>query len=414
MDYGTFFFTNTVTVTVFTVCVGMLALYDRRIRGMSWLAGGMVVGLVKLILQGLEGKVPAVFSCMTANELYLVSFMMQLVGLRWFVERKPMRSRWPWLAIGVVLAAYTIMFFAKVPYSGNVVNIPFVVVCGASAWILLKHGKEPFAEVSLVAAAILCGTMFVSGYRAVLTNQHYMRPWETVRAQTDPRWLYSLAAGAFLAIGMVMCDLWFLVTEMSRELAEQARTDPLTGAMNRRAMEEVALRETSRSIRHKYPLCTILIDIDHFKHLNDTRGHAAGDCALKAFVRKVKTMLRHQDLLARTGGDEFTILLPDASTAAGIAAAERIRKAIEKLEVPFETGSIRFTISAGVAQLDPAQGWEGMVRCADAAMYEAKERGRNSARVQLLLTTSGVAKGKCAVQKRKCTVQEEKCTVQMV
>ncbi len=125
-------------------------------------------------------------------------------------------------------------------------------------------------------------------YRAGLTNMRYIRPWETVHAQTDPRWLYSLALVAFLATCMVMCYLWYLVTELSRVLAEQARTDSLTGALNRRAMEEAALRETARSIRHGHGLCMIVLDVDHFKQLNDTRGHAAGDCALQALVSQVK------------------------------------------------------------------------------------------------------------------------------
>jgi diguanylate cyclase (GGDEF)-like protein len=178
---------------------------------------------------------------------------------------------------------------------------------------------------------------------------------------------------------MVMCYLWYLVTELGRELAEQARTDSLTGALNRRAMEEAALRETARSIRHGNPLCMIVLDVDHFKHLNDTRGHAAGDRALQALVQQVKTMLRANDLIARTGGEEFTVLLPDTSTAAGTQAAERVRQAIEALEIPFDDEPIRFTVSAGVAQLDPSRGsWEVMMRRADSAMYLAKEHGRNS------------------------------------
>jgi len=183
---------------------------------------------------------------------------------------------------------------------------------------------------------------------------------------------------AFLATFMVMCDLWFMVTELQRELAEQARSDPLTGAMNRRALEEAALRETARSIRHSNALCAIMIDIDHFKRLNDARGHAAGDRALQALASQVKTMLRGQDSFARTGGEEFAILLSDTSISAGILIAERVRQAIEALEIPFDTGPIKFTVSAGVAQLDSERGgWEDMMRRADAAMYEAKEKGRN-------------------------------------
>ena len=383
MDYGTYFFANIATVTVFTVCLSLLAWYNRRVTGIAWFAGGLIVGLVKLILQCLEGKVPIVLSSMLANELYIISFMLQLMGLRWFVERKPMRNRWPWITVGMVLVIYTAMFFLRIPYGGNLTNISFVVVCGASVWILLKHGRGPFKAVSRVAAVILCAKMCVAAYRAVLTNIIYARPWETVNAHADPRWLYTLAAMAFLATFMVMCDLWFLVTELQKELAEQARTDPLTGAMNRRAMEEAALRETARSIRHGIPLCAIIIDIDQFKHLNDARGHAAGDRALQALVNQVKTMLRGEDSIARTGGEEFAILLPNTPMSAGILTAERVRQAIEALEIPFDTEPIQFTVSAGVAQLDSERGdWEDMMRRADAAMYEAKKHGRNSVAVQ--------------------------------
>jgi diguanylate cyclase (GGDEF)-like protein len=377
MDYGTYFFTNIASVTVFTVCISVLAWHNRRVKGMSWFAASMVVGLVKLILQGVEGKVPAILSAMVANELYIVSVSMQLIGLHWFVVRKPIKSHWPWVGLGVIHAAYTVMFLAHIPYSGNVMNIPFVAICGASAWMLFQFAEGAFIPVSRVTAVILLGQMGVAGYRAILTNLRYMRPWEMEDAHTDPRWLYSLAGMAFLAAFMVMCDLWFLVTELQRELAEQARTDPLTGAMNRRAMEEAALRETARSVRFGHPLCMIMIDIDNFKLLNDTRGHAAGDQALQALVSHVKNMLRTQDLLARTGGEEFAVLLPDTPGYSGILAAERIRLAIEALEVPFPTGPIKFTISAGVAQLDPARGFEGMMQRADEAMYDAKEHGRN-------------------------------------
>jgi diguanylate cyclase (GGDEF)-like protein len=180
---------------------------------------------------------------------------------------------------------------------------------------------------------------------------------------------------AFLATFMVMCNLWFMVTELERELADQACTDPLTKALNRRAMEDAAERETARCIRHDHPLCMIVIDIDNFKQLNDTRGHAAGDRALQALVCRAKSTLRNQDLLARTGGEEFAILLPDTP----IAAAQRVRQAIESLEVPFDSGPIRLTVSAGVAQFDSdCGGWEGLMQRADAAMYEAKKHGRNS------------------------------------
>jgi len=382
MDYGTFFFTNIATVTVFAVCIGVLAWYNRPVRGMRWFAGAQLVGVIKLILQGLEGKAPAIWTAMIPNELYLVSIAMQWAGLYWFVVRKPIRSRRLWIPVGVVLAIYTSTFFAKISYTGNVINLPFVGLCGLSAWTLWKHRKGPFVDVSRVAAAVACGQGCVAFYRAALTNMRYMRPWETVFAHSDPRWLYSLAAAAFLAASMAMCEMWFLVTELQGELDRQARTDPLTGALNRRSMEEIALLETARSQRYGNALSMIVVDIDNFKHLNDTRGHAAGDRALQALVRRLTCMLRLQDSLARMGGEEFAILLPDTSDSATLTIAERVRQAVADLEVPFDADPIRMTVCAGVAQLDPARGWEEMMRRADAAMYAAKRRGRNMVSAQ--------------------------------
>jgi diguanylate cyclase (GGDEF)-like protein len=196
---------------------------------------------------------------------------------------------------------------------------------------------------------------------------------------------------AFLATCMVMCYLWFLMTELGRELAEQARTDYLTGTLNRRAMEEAAVREVERSIRYRHPLCMIVVDIDNFKRLNDSLGHAAGDRVLQAFAHHVKAMLRRPDLLARMGGDEFTILLPDTPGEISKTVAKRIKRTIEDLEVPFATGPIKFSISAGVAELDPAQGsWEDMMRRADQAMYEIKQHGRNSVAAHLPESEPGV------------------------
>ncbi len=378
MDYETFFFTNIASVTVFTVCLCLLAVYQRAMVGLRWFAGALVVGLLKLILQGLEGHAPVVLTSMVSNELYLISFAMQFLGFYWFVVRQPFRWRWPFVLLAVVLAVYTALFIGRVPYMGNVLNLPFIALCGGSAWLLLRRGKGAFGRLAHCTAGVLIGDMGVAGYRAVLTNQHYVRPWETVNAHTDPRWLYSLAAMAFLATFMAMCFLWFLVAELGRVLEVQALTDPLTGALNRRAMEEIALRETARSIRYGHPLSMIIIDIDHFKYLNDTRGHAAGDCALQALSARISATLRTVDHLARTGGEEFAILLPNTTGSIGLTVAERLRKTVEEMEIGFESGSLHITISAGITQrCSEEDGWEAMMRRADAAMYVAKQHGRN-------------------------------------
>lgn len=387
MDYGTFFVTNIASVTVVTVCMGILAFCNRRVVGMRWFAAAQLVGLIKLVLQGLEGKLPVVVTAMVPNELYLVSFIMQFLGLQWFVTRQPARSRWLWPSVGLVLCVYTSAFLGRISYSANLINLPFVAVCAASAWVLLQRGSGSFKAVSRGAAAVAFLQASVAGYRAVLTNLQYAKPWATLTAHRDPRWTYSLAAAAFLAGFMAMCELWFLVMELQRELAEQARTDFLTGALNRRALEDAALRETARCLRSGHALSMIVLDIDNFKVLNDTRGHAAGDRALQGLVCHIRGLLRQHDMIARTGGEEFAILLPDTEELEALAIAERVRQSVEELAVYFEEEPIRMTICAGVAQLDPATGWEKMMQIADSAMYEAKKHGRNLISARLTQTT---------------------------
>lgn len=377
MDYGTFFFTNTVSVAVLTVSIGVLAWYNRRVTGMLWFAGAQVVGFVKLILQGMEGKAPTIWTDMTANELYLISLTMQWMGLYWFVARKPFKYRLLLAPLGLVLAAYTFTFLARIPYTGNVINIPFVALCGFSAWTLWRYRNGRFVAVSLVGTLVVFAQMCVAAYRAALTNLRYIRPWKTIAAHSDPLWLFSLVAAAFFASCMAMCEMWFLVTELQGELDRRAHIDPLTGALNRRSIAEIATRETLRSQRYGNALSMIVIDIDNFKRLNDTRGHAAGDIALQALVGRLGCMLRQQDSLGRMGGEEFAILLPDTSDTAALTIAERVRQGVADFDVPFETGPIKMTVCAGVAQLNPPSGWEEMMRRADAAMYAAKRGGRN-------------------------------------
>jgi hypothetical protein len=169
MDYRTFFFTNIASMTVFTLCVSVLAWRNRSVIGMKWFAGSLIVGLAKLVLQGLEGKVPPVLGSMVPNELYLISSLLQLIGLHWFVIRRPFRYRWPFVVIGLALAVYTCMFLGKIPYSGNVINLPNVAVSAAASWMLFKYGR---AAVSRVTAVILAGQALGMGYRAWLTNMH--------------------------------------------------------------------------------------------------------------------------------------------------------------------------------------------------------------------------------------------------
>jgi diguanylate cyclase (GGDEF)-like protein len=160
-------------------------------------------------------------------------------------------------------------------------------------------------------------------------------------------------------------------------LARAARSDPLTGLMNRRAMMYWFQYQLNHYQRNRIPFAVLLCDIDHFKQVNDTYGHAVGDVVLRDMAGFLKEALRSQDLVARWGGEEFLILLPDTDEAGGAVVAEKIRRRVEN-EL-FHDGSREFqlSLSFGVAAYRPEQSADDCIKAADAAMYRAKNAGRN-------------------------------------
>ncbi|MCL2672821.1 MAG: sensor domain-containing diguanylate cyclase [Alphaproteobacteria bacterium] len=168
---------------------------------------------------------------------------------------------------------------------------------------------------------------------------------------------------------------------MEIKLYDQATRDPLTGCYNRRQFSELALKEVSRSKRTGQPLAILMVDIDHFKRVNDTYGHATGDLVLKSLAEACRQTFRDTDIVSRFGGEEFVILLISAPSDVAFKLAERLRRTIEETMVKGENGeNVHVTLSIGIALAAPPMddvNIEEMIKDADAAMYTAKQSGRN-------------------------------------
>lgn len=162
------------------------------------------------------------------------------------------------------------------------------------------------------------------------------------------------------------------------ELLRLASTDPLTGALNRREFTSLAERDALRAQRYNRPLSILMFDLDHFKRLNDTHGHAAGDKALQRFTTLCCNALRTVDIFGRWGGEEFVALLPETDAAGAAIIAERLRKIVSESAFDFGGHKIGYTVSIGVAQYrDNETSVEGPLSRADQAVYDAKKAGRN-------------------------------------
>jgi diguanylate cyclase len=168
------------------------------------------------------------------------------------------------------------------------------------------------------------------------------------------------------------------VNEQSRMLEQELLNDPLTGAYNRRAYDRNIENEMSRYFRYKRPFSMLLLDVDHFKTINDTYGHTIGDKCLKEIIKRIKPALRDTDFLARYGGEEFIVILPETGGEIAKEAAERMRSIVENIEFLHKKELVKITISIGVTQVMPSdETHEAIFHRTDQALYKAKNSGRN-------------------------------------
>ncbi len=162
------------------------------------------------------------------------------------------------------------------------------------------------------------------------------------------------------------------------EVRALAQHDGLTGVHNRRHLLDFLERELARCRRHGRPLSLVLLDLDHFKRVNDERGHLAGDEVLRGLARLVAPLARREDCFARYGGEEFALVLPETELEGARLLAERIRRNVEELELRHDGRPLRVTISGGVAELRPGMdGPDALLAEADERLYRAKAEGRN-------------------------------------
>lgn len=157
-----------------------------------------------------------------------------------------------------------------------------------------------------------------------------------------------------------------------------AMTDPLTGALNRRAMHHFADREVTRAVRHGLNLSAVMLDIDHFKKVNDVHGHAAGDDVLKAVARNFRQSIRDEDILARVGGEEFALILPETTPDDAVRLCNRLRQNIKSMTFSGDGGPFSVTISMGISEPLPGdREITPILEKADKALYDAKRSGRD-------------------------------------
>jgi diguanylate cyclase (GGDEF)-like protein len=264
----------------------------------------------------------------------------------------------------------------------------------------LLRGPETAGAITAVGNLVFLGTAvytlviaFLAWIRGSRPAGWFLVAWTLLEVMTiwtarksmvdaaEPLLLYGLPLSMVAAAMLVALGVADRLREQRVALSDaerRAQTDPLTGVLNRRSLLERLNAACARAQARGLPIALLFIDLDHFKEINDTRGHAAGDACLRAIIGPIQKELRMSDVIGRYGGEEFVVILSSADARVGEVIAQRIREQVEGLTVEGFGTPIRLTCSIGVATSDALNVWgEELVAKADAAVYVAKGAGRN-------------------------------------
>jgi len=367
-------------VTVLVVCLqgGILTalwLIHRDMRGIGLWAGGALLVALGVLGAFLRSDALPSAALAAANITIVAGLIVTWWGVDAFFGRRP------GYRLGLAILAITAIGIIYFTATGNsrfrvafLLGI-FALMAGLRIYSLLREVK-PGTRFSQVATSMTLGAQ-ATYYLVLATAVFSLPPVEKPLAQLPIfGWIFLIPM--LLSI-MVVFGVVLLVNQtIAMRLQEAARRDLLTEALTRRAMEEMAADELARSRRHGLPLSLLLLDIDHFKLVNDQYGHAAGDTALRQFAAAVRRCLRREDVFGRLGGEEFCALLPSTALEGAAQLAERIRQSVANLAVEAGGNRLSLKVSIGVASLGEHGGsWDELVNQADRAMYAAKRAGRN-------------------------------------
>lgn len=371
LDPHKLFLAAAVVQATFTLTLALLAWADRRTYGMQWLAASAGLEFFSTAFRLMRGFHDPKNWDIPGGALLLATLLLQYRGLRWFTVRRELGSqRWP-IALGA-FTLFSLTLGLYMPMVGllllRVATLTVLAVTFNMLWDTRIASLRAMARVS----ALLCGALMV-----VLVSRLLM----VVQVKGLDHVQIGLMSRESTLLILTLLEFSFValfVAESNRRLHEETRVDALTGLRNRRSIEETAMHAVTRANGGAKPLSLLMLDLDRFKALNDTYGHALGDRALRAVGGVLLHAVTNPECVARLGGEEFAVLVPGSGMEAAAALGEQLRATVENLRLGSQDDAASLTVSIGVSSMRPGeQGWEPMLHRADVALYRAKTAGRN-------------------------------------
>ncbi|SET76220.1 GGDEF domain-containing protein [Stenotrophomonas indicatrix] len=372
----------TVAVLGFLLCVGIalgFSLLLLVLRGQPvlrlWTISlwALTLGVTLLALRPYLPQVPAILA---GNAAMAACAVLLLRGVALHLDQ-PLPVWRPLLLVAAFMAG---IFLFLVPWPNLVVRLHVfsvfaALIDGWIAWLLLRHAPAQQRTSCRLAAAVFLAEGLLYVVRLFLPVA--ADAGEDIMRTGTPMFVTYLA-GVMLELARCFALVLLLVERMLVELRQAARIDGLTGLLNRSAVLADGQLQLEQGRRHGTPLAVLLLDVDHFKKVNDRWGHLAGDRVLQHFTGVLqRCAMGRVHLLSRYGGEEFLMLLPGSSGNEATALADAIRQGLQQCPAMLDTGAVAVTASIGLVLDDGRTDLSGLIALADAALYRAKAEGRN-------------------------------------
>ncbi|MEX2130327.1 MAG: GGDEF domain-containing protein [Pseudohongiellaceae bacterium] len=365
---------NLVLVNIMSATAIFWAWIEHPTVGQRKWSLSMIVESLGLMLVAAQNTLPVAIAIIGGYTCLSGAFVFRYLSLSEFFER---RAHLVWVVLPLMVSVAVTGIFLNQPD----VRIPAInlIICVQSALLLYIASTSTlpgvnYSRMMLIVYAVAASAIFLFRGIAELAA-------DSARVSVMENSLVNSVTFTMLLLLVVLSSfsiLLILREKLDAENQKLATLDPLTNICNRRALIELTERELLRSYRTNRWPCLLMLDIDHFKEVNDQHGHLVGDQVLVELANLIKEQLRDLDVVGRYGGEEFCILLAETDENGGLVSAERLREAIEKLVVTTDETSVTITASIGLAFAHSGDTLDQLLARADTALYQAKTQGRNS------------------------------------
>ncbi|TYR31409.1 GGDEF domain-containing protein [Mesorhizobium microcysteis] len=371
---------NLAVAGLFCATFVLIAFYSRY-ESARWFAAAYAAGMVHL---GLEATLPTLDDARVGVLLGAMAFLCALLFLNVGLARRydieaPRTLLTAAFAVSLVVIALTLGMERGSMLRMALYQAPFAAMQAIGAGIVMAAGRRRLADSLLAGFMTLSALHFLAKpVVSVLVGGPGASPQDYLGTSYA---MFSQSMGTILSVATALLLLAMLIADLVKDITAKSETDILSGLLNRRGFEQRLEEALRRSASNGLPVSLVICDLDHFKDVNDTYGHAIGDRIIALFAATLRENAADHHVLGRIGGEEFAIMLPGSNLAAGRLFAENARGAFSGLESERLPVASRFTASFGVAEMSHGEVSVSLMARADAALYEAKRAGRDCVRV---------------------------------